>query len=386
MKTKAIRVCTILMLPFAIVFKRSWSRIHFFIIISHLLTLGSFIAIKATPVKEEYEVWKGHERAIWKRQDEKSLPYQLFDLAHQVNESLARNVPNTLSNAEFLLFPYNFLRELLQLETKSSLQEADRAWLKTILPELELNALAEKGDIERAAPEAQKLMDRVVHSLNIQKKIYAALDPYGGHSGKTDTGLTYIALLKTPDPDRQLFVIYHELGHIYYNDSENERLIADKKITPEELYKKHCFKADCDAIKKYVRRGIELVFSLRNTYLGKLLSKSLVLPEVREALTKRGTLWIPPTNHAEYQKIAYFRCTEQRADIFAIKNLLKHKLLSTVLAGINAYGGTYDKQPQLIANSTETHPSHLERALYMLGYLKEQGINVPSVLYNWEKK
>lgn len=356
---------------------------------------------RGTPEKKEektpeekddllYNLYKQVQQSFWELSSSAGSPaLQWHDLAVQVNNFLEKNKPIDRSNVTESLYPYNFLRELLGLPTKPTLQADDRAWFKTILPELELYFLVETDQVETPSIAHKKLLEEAIQLLNIQRKVYAAQhkQPLGGTTmSRSATGLTYIALCGSPDVDTRLSVLYHELGHVHHDDAGGIRLIEDNKTKPADLYNQPAFKDDLDAIARYLQKGIELVPTLQNTQMGKLLTNYLANPEVQRVFHKYGTFWIPPDYPDEYQKMIYYRGTEQRADLFALRNLLKYGMMSSILTFIDTFGIQREK-PYLIAHkSKDHHPSGLERALYLLGYLADQGINVSKVLYAWENE
>lgn len=337
--------------------------------------------------KMAYELWKAAEQRKWQLLGKRgSLPLEWIDLASQVDTFLARNVPVDRFNTTQSLFPYNFLRELLALPTRPSLETSDKGWFKTILPELELYSLVEQGKIKKASLAHKKLIEEVVQLLNMQRKIYSAQDPelFGGHTTMTSKGLTYVALCGTPDIDTRLFVLYHELGHIYHNDPVSVGLVNSKQINPQTFFNDPSFRADVEAIGRHLKQGIQLVPTLQNTEIGRLLARFLADPYVRSVFQKYGTFWSPPHGAEEYSKMVYLRGTEQRADLFAIRHLLQRNLISAILTALDTYGLQREKPYLISIGNLDPHPSGLERALYMLGFLAHQGIDVPAVLYKWE--
>ncbi len=334
----------------------------------------------------QYELWKDHQRELWKLSGVEGVLPQSYDLGSNIYQLITRDVPRSRFNDEFLFFPYKFLRELLGLPTSPTLQKEDRLWVETIFPELETYGLVEGiGAFKRPTNAQKKLLEKAINLLNLQGKISALQQKTGGVHGSTrisPSGITYIAMCENPDFDFMMYLLFHELAHVYHNDSKNEDLIMQGEAKPEDLSNQSAFKTDLNTVKRYLKRGIELVPSLQSTRTGKLLASHLANSIVQLTLKITGGFWIHPKDPKEYQKIHYYRGKEQRADLFAIKNLLKHNLISTILRGVELFNNP--ESLYLIADSSDNHPSDLERALYILGFLADQGINVRRELYKWE--
>lgn len=347
------------------------------------------------PMLEErfYKFWKADQQERWGLVGlEGSPPLQWQEYASRVDHFLSKNKQIDASNIENSLFPYNLLRELLGLSTKSTLQADDKKWFKAIFPEILLYYHVEKGQIKEATTAQKKLIEEAVRLLNIREKIYAAQYATGSEATHAQTvtsypsELTFIALCQTPDIDYRLSALFHELGHVSHNDTKHDHLIKANEAKPKDFSSQPLFKADINDVMRYLQRGIEIVPTLKNTTIGQKLATYLADPKVQKTFNQYGMFWIPPDKPDEYQKTSYSRGQEQRADLFAVKNLLKHDMVSAILTEVDQRLFYSYENPYLIARGLRTHPSDLERALYMLGFLADQGINLPELIYAWENE
>ena len=330
---------------------------------------------------KDYDMWRETKQVEW--DTDILLPEKLADLGDEATRAISE--PDLASNPNRALFPYNFLRELLSLPLAQSLDEIDTLWLSQILPEVEFFAMVEQYDWQPPTEAQKELVLEGARLLKLKGVVAAGYShERGGQS--TAVGPTgYVALCQTPDVDTRLFTLYHELGHIAHHDAEASDSITSGEQDPAELIKAPNFKADLDNIKKYFATGLSSIPSLSNTKAGKELAKALSNTEAQEALKQYGTLWIPPEDPQLKNFMMWGRGSEQRADLFSLRTLLKLKNISSVLTTIEHYALHKGNKSYLVTQGTaDLHPSHVERAIYMIGFLADR-YDVRRELDEWEK-
>ncbi len=348
-----------------------------------LFSLQETCAFNVTQHKE-YEVWKEQQRKSWGAKS--TLPEQLAALANSANNALGQaRIELEPQNA---IYPYNFLRELLGLPLVSSLADIDKLWLEQILPEVELFTVIEEREWLLPTEAQKELVFEASRLLNLQQEIVALNFGALGGEAITKGERRYLALCQTPDLDIRLAILYHELGHIVHHDIETARDVMSHKQDPIAVVNAPDFKSDLEEIKSCFELGLTTLTLLKNTKIGNSLTQALTTPKAQEVLKEYGVLWIPPENQQEKDELIYLRGIEQRADLFSLKQLLKLKNTSSILAGIYTMG----LREKIILNeivtegTKEKHPSLVERSIYMIGFLAKQGFNVVHLFEAWEKE
>ena len=265
---------------------------------------------------------------------------------------------------------YNILREFLGLSVASSPQNIDRTWFHKMKREAITSLLIEIKGLELPTKTQKQLIEQVSRSLNLEKEVIALSDPesiggiIGGQSGFAGTHYYYIAPCKTPDLDFLSYIVNHEFAHIVYGDHETQLLLNTNQIQFANLIKQQEFEADLESVERYFNLGLKALPSLKNTSLGKNLAALLAQPESLKALKDYQTLWIPPQNPEEKEKMIYLRGKEQRADLFALKQLFRSDDLNPIFKVIQVYVSLENRpEPYIVAEGTrEPHPSDIERA------------------------
>lgn len=327
-----------------------------------------------------YELWKQNRQESWKMEQKTEFSSQLADLASLAARALAKQKPE----AESILNPYNYLRELLKMPLASSLDMIDAAWFEEVKNELELFALIEGANWQLPTEAQKALVAEGARLLNFQQQVEAAATNKPGLAYSTTRGEKgYIALCQTPDLDTRLASLYHEFGHLAHKDTQNAGLLNSRFATPGQFLDQNDVKHDLADMARYLKLGLATIPSLYKINLGKRLSARIALPEVQNALHQYHSLWIPPTDPVKREKREYLRSTEKRADLFMLRELAKQKRFSAILREIETYGNT---DWYFISNEQiYSHPSDIERALYMIGFLIDQKIDVASLMEKWEK-
>lgn len=82
----------------------------------------------------------------------------------------------------------------------------------------------------------------------------------------------------------------------------------------------------------------------------------------------------------------FLRSQEQAADLFACHHLLEQNKIDAILSSISkfTFSEEFRSEPLIVAKSGNSHPSDVERALYMLGFLAYHLPNVVEVVESWE--
>jgi hypothetical protein len=318
-------------------------------------------------------------------------------LAADVSKGLEQ--PKWQSDLSLVLYPYNLLSELLGLPPIFSVLEIDKDWFEEVREEVDIAALVEDGYV-RPTPAQKKFIEDEIARLQLTVPMVLLTHPEekGGKAGIIGGigGKHYLVVCKDPDIDTRLRILYHELGHIQHQDGAHSEEISEGKKTIADLTAEHDFVSDIKYIEYYLQLGWKAIPSLQQTRLGKHLYKVMGYGDPKEKmnleklLKRYHALWQPPVNAKEREAIAYDRGTERRADLYMLRQLYKQDRLDPILTFIRHYGmtgSTFSRaQPWVIAQGDISHPSDVERALYALGFLVAQGIDVPKVLYEWETK
>jgi hypothetical protein len=345
-----------------------------------------------------YQEWKkafitASEILIDPSETEKLTRLKLLQLlATMVSINLER--PDWRSDLSRVLYPYNFLRELLDELPVASLEEIATAWLERLKYELDFDVLIEEGHTP-ATPIQEEFAKAEVKRLSFERPIEVFTHPaIPGRSGPLGIK-EFISFCRNPDLDTRLYILYHELGHIQHNDTANYKGVELGKKTLSAVRAEPDVIADVEDIKRYLQLGWSAIPSLQETILGKYLFEivhydnptSSLYSQVSELVKKPHGLWIPPADVKEQEKAAYNLEKERRADLFALRHLYKQGRMSSILTFIRDFSMSdlsYRTTPWIIAVGATDHPSDVERALYAIGFLIAQGVDVPKVLREWE--
>jgi hypothetical protein len=340
---------------------------------------------KAWVQEEDYQRWIKKELKVKRGTP---LPELMQILATQVSDNLEH--PEKEKDPSLVLYPYNRLRELLGQPRISSVKKVDKVWLDKVLYDADLAALIEEGYSEPTVAQ-KKLIEAEIRRLKLEMPAVTLAYPRekGGSTGLLGGKRVYLSLCKNPDLDTRLQVLYHELGHIKHKDVTRDIEINAGTKTISDVRAEKDFAADVKNIQHYLQLGWAAIPSLQKTSLGKYLYKLLHYDdpksEAKELIEKGRGLWIPPKNNKEKEKFGYIRETEERADLFALRELYKQGRMDAILTTIDYYLH-FEDRPLVIEQGKITHPSDVERALYIIGFLVAHDVHVPQVLYEWETK
>ncbi len=346
---------------------------------------------------QPYAAWKKQMSEFFKTKP--SLVSQWADLFNLAAAAL--NEANIASHPHDALYPYNFLRELLGLPTVSSLEHVDKLWFKQVGREIQIFTLIEFYPGWELPTEAQKeLILEGARLLKLRQEIVALSHPTGASTTNLEQAI--VGICKTPDLGVRLVTLYHELGHVLHNDSQTLGNILAHKQDPVTVVNDTDFKADLEDLKKYSMLALEALPSFKNTAAGSLITEAMSLPRVQQIIKEYGMLWIPPENQQKKDMMILRRGQEQRADLFALRQLLKLQNISAILSNLyvvqmNSYikGSTpwaYKKETAegqywfFTEGTADKHGSNVEVTLYTIGFLIHHGFNVPQLLDEWEKQ
>lgn len=271
---------------------------------------------------------------------------------------------------EEALYNYNYLRELLELDPVRSQEEIDHAWLDHLDEETTIRIAVQKFDLLPPTEDQKILVAKAKKKANL-KKLFAlsSRSELYGYSQPT-----FIALGKNPDSDTQYATLYHELGHIVHNDHECQKHISDGKKSVFDTLNDPLFKSDLKRIERAIKQGA-LVLNL-TTKIGRQI----------DSFRAYKKLSIPPKQEAKRPMWLYLRALEQRADLYATEELFKEGRLSVLLRQLEYYVFPEDTPiPFVVAYGDSTfYPSDIERALFIAGFLAEQGIAVNQLIRTWQ--
>jgi hypothetical protein len=179
--------------------------------------------------------------------------------------------------------------------------------------------------------------------------------------------------------------LYHEMGHVVHHDSlTSARLtrqlerFGDHRQRELRLYQLQLadpdFTADLERIVYYAQRGREsIVERMNSTILGSFIAY---------VLAQDPALWKAPACEVCSARVTFKRGKEQRADLFALDKLWEHGRIDVIMANLYLHGSS----GSLRADAYDTHPSGVERALYMLGFLIDKGVDVHALIAEFEQK
>lgn len=215
------------------------------------------------------------------------------------------------------------------------------------------------------------------------------------------------------EPVAQLLEIaslYHEMGHIAHQDGfhdekmkgrlfVNSELAASRYEIPriykyghlrlfghiphEKLEKQLCdilvkekgFSADVQTFSRYTERGRRF---LTEGITGKSALESSLLAVFDQSLEK----WEKPFCDTCRSTVGYKRGKERRADLFALNKLWENGRLDVIIAYLYMHAFS----DFIFATDYDVHPSGIERALCILGFLSEKGIDIPPTIAEFERK
>lgn len=178
--------------------------------------------------------------------------------------------------------------------------------------------------------------------------------------------IRYVTMMESVDPHHRNFGLYHEMGHILHDDIVN----SDNKY--KEILNKPFFKADLNRMQRYLDAGRKNI--PKNTRVGDYIQRMV---------QQNPRLWIRPLKVELYERMLYIRGKEQRADLYAFDMIAKRKIYQVLISAL-LYFGLSDF---VIARGMDhEHPSDIERALCILGFLAEKKINIGAHVQKYERE
>ena len=233
----------------------------------------------------------------------------------------------------------------------------DLEWLSELETSNQYFDRVERYNYELATLSQEALVAEAKEIIGLEKKI----EVYSWENlGESHTN--FIVLCSIPDLDQRLTTVYHELGHIVHHDSQENVEIENDSHRIQERIESADFSEDLKHIQDYLEKG-KLAFD-ETTHVGKI---------ILETLKTNPPLWLPPKTPEAYKKMFYLRGQEQRADLFLLEQLLKQNKLSSIVRKIDDYGTS---NYVTVNGEEDKHPSDLERALYMAGFLLDHHIQL----------
>jgi hypothetical protein len=334
------------------------------IFILALLQSGTLAADSFVQWREKLDVgWKSKNiQSFSKKADYLRFTIDYYRPIIEINGSLLPLPQNNLNwiASQEVEYSYNRLRELLRKPKVKSYSEIDWKWFDEVKLAIEYTRSADIYDWDPATLAQTELVHEAQRIIGLEPKLRVFSD-----SGASSTAID-IVVCAHPDLDSRLFGIYHELGHVTHKDH--------KKIKGDQ--------AEVDAILKDIGFAEDLkeIDNFLSMARKNLPQETKLGRKFQEDLQENKDLWIPPTAKADYGKMLVLRGMERRADLFAAKKLFAQGKISTLLAEIRHYG----LSNYVTAKGTNTHPSHVERSLYLLGFLMSQKSNVADLLLEYE--
>ncbi len=176
-------------------------------------------------------------------------------------------------------------------------------------------------------------------------------------------GIHYMTV-QEEKPYFRLFALYHEMAHIVHND------LNDNSSTYQTRMQHPSYKGDIARISRFIELGKHSI--PQKTQLGAYLE---------QVKHQYATFWSKPKDLRVYQTMLYIRAKEQRADLYALEKLAQKRRYDVLIEVVYHFG----MSSFIVAQEANDHPSNIERAFYMLGYLASRGVNIQDLALNYER-
>ena len=320
---------------------------------------------------EDYGLWKEMMRGEWDRAGLSNKIERMSDLLWILEEDLEllNEVPQYQELQTEVLYEYNFLREILEKSQAISLGDIDYGWvLENAQADIMKQDIIESYGAQEPSRAKARLVKDVQETLELEDTVVALSCPEqkAGAFAIARHEIAFICMCYVPDVDQALFAVYHEFGHVVHKD------IYVGEGCPQRMLNSVEHQADIRKIDCYINLG-KKAFD-RSTKLGRRINDIL-------AKYPHGLLfWKPPQE--EYEKSLCIRSSELRADLFAAQKLLQQRTLSPLILSINDYSYDYPIAWQDYVKSL--YPNHFERAIYLAGFLVDNGIDINAEIKEWE--
>ncbi len=332
--------------------------------------------------KVGYSAWKKITKFLFAKKGMYHPISQYPHIAQNIYDVLdteTKHPSNSLIEQTELLHAYNFLREALHMPLAESITAIDKSWLDSACIDFVRWWLM--GGYGATPPTfAQiELVNQVKNLLKLNIKLVFARadeDEDSLGSGCINTPIKTLAallLLEYKDCYETLFTLYHEMGHLIHHDPWTQQLIVSGKLSIDDASNRPEFKADIHEIKHYLEVGKRVVDD--STSLGSSIIK---------ILDSNPTLWSLPENFGRRE---YARKQESRADLFALKKLFELRQIDAILFMINQWATEDTKSADdATFDPGYDHPSPFNRALYTIGFLASNGVDVNKEFKEWEAR
>lgn len=341
--------------------------------------IADFMAKQAYEEKWDraaYEAWKSIKSKKWEEAKVTFIDQKCNDLIAAIEPS-DKNFTSRLAANKDKFYAYNFLRELLGEPIQQC--SVDEQWLSDVKKEATRFSILNRGIGSRMRYFMPKIyQDELLKEAQIVTNLIDERVSFSGNGACTPESIT---IGQTADLDNMLVDIYHELGHINYGDVD----LVESKHSFEEYQVGQMLEnfalehpkvnAQLSLMAEYVAQAKEKLDAASET------GKQLI-----EEIKKTPVFWNSSQDSTSYIITAVGRARESRADLFAVEQLLRQKRLDPLLSLIHRWGLDYRDlfNSRTVEGGSDIHPSYLERALYIAGYLFSQGVNVNKELKRWE--
>ncbi len=268
------------------------------------------------------------------------------------------------------LHSYNLLRQLWKVTPVKTVLDMSKEWLR----DMEEERMREYCNHKNPSQNQKAWLSRAQEALevtDVKVSLGSTGQPFAANVSATALGDAYIALDESENKKFTIFTAYHECGHIA-NGDEPYQVGAYKP--PEVFVELFENKAITEKVALYLDKAQKHLD--QKTTVGKTL---------HETLLRHKKLWQEPASKQEYARVLKGRIQEQKADLAAFSKLFEEKQFDVMFYIIHLWA-TQKGERAFVATGTEyVHPSYAERALYLIGYLIDQGIDVNGALQAYEK-
>ena len=331
--------------------------------------------------EEDYKRWKSETKIQWQSALITPFARQVLTLINNIEHytKLIMQEKNKFTQSLYqknALYAYNFLRELLDQAPARPVTEIDRQWLDQVREEAASYQLIEQEKYQQPTTIQSYLLKQAQELLKIQDDIIPLSYADMGTTTVLGPGRYGMVLCNVLSIEQLMAIIYHELGHIVNRDIETHTALSLDEKTYREVIQEPSFKSDINRIDHYREIG-KKAFD-RSTPIGK---------HITDILSDYPTLHFYPSldNEQKLQQVLYFLGREKRADLFELGSLFKNKLVDIILSHIALYAFGWSEVP-LVPQPPFTHPSDMERALYMAGFLVDKGLDINKLFQEWYAK
>lgn len=362
-----------------------------------------------------YEDWKNNKVAEWKHLKISTFAQACNSLTTSILRSLdeQQNVPKTT------FYAYHFLRELLHVSPPRSFTDINQEWLINVAEEADTYLFMEEYKAEPATDAQIELLQKAKNLLNLKDKIPAFSWKDVTSAGRAEIGgksVDAIFFSQNSNPALEVFELYHELGHILYQDNAVKQLIMRGSKTMQELLDDSQFKATreystraiqlgkkaFDASTKIGKHVIDIMDKITNNKKNLLVCNKKIsdidgflksIPaaflqwfgycqKYEDVISGNENFWVIPRDTSSFQNVLYSREIENRADIFAANSLIEQGKLDVIFRMMAQLATSY----VIAQGDQDLHSSDFERLLCIAGFLVDNGIDINAELKTWYEK